>query len=71
VTIYGGLGRLSAAEYEAIERRIAEQGRAITPRLGPKRRPAPKKGWDSSTVADIAFVTVVATYVAIVMTGAT
>jgi hypothetical protein len=54
MTIYGGLGRLSAAEYEAIERRIAEQDRTITPRLGPKRRPAPKNGWDSLTAADIA-----------------
>jgi hypothetical protein len=54
MTICGRLGRLSAAEYEAIERRIAEQDRTITPRLGPKRRPASKNGWDWLTAADIA-----------------
>jgi hypothetical protein len=54
MTICGGLGQLSGAEYEAIERRIAEQDRTITPRLGPKRRPAPKNGWDALTAADIA-----------------
>jgi hypothetical protein len=28
--------------------------RTITPRLGPKRRPASKNGWDWLTAADIA-----------------
>lgn len=34
---------MSAREYESIEPRIAGQDRNIKPRLGPKRRPVPKK----------------------------
>jgi hypothetical protein len=51
-----GMYGFTAEEIEYLERRQASLDRDIKPRLEPKRRPAPKNGWDSLTAADIACI---------------
>jgi hypothetical protein len=52
VMTFGGLGRLTPEEYQALERLQANLDRNIKPRLGPKRRLAPRNGWNAWTPPD-------------------